>query len=242
MECYGYWYGHYLGYPNDYYYPYYYHDYANNYWWDPSQTYEESYSAYIDYLIDYGGYWMYTGDKPLGVDDWYPVRPGSYYRTYWYSYPDSWRWVEFQPDYIGKGSEEDIIYLFGSVSHHGDHKYGGFTSTQDGVYDAVRIEDFDDPAEIPIDSGEDEYLGFGAYSQNDLGIGDDLLGQRKVELDEGRLQSSASCNSLEIRTVSAVVIGALFLRFCKHSLHYSSSMIKIVLVLFAGLWAKHNTP
>ena len=147
----------------------------------------------MDYLMDYGGYWLYLGDKELGIDDWYPRRPGSLYTVYHsYYYPDTWKWVEFTPDYVMQDENGGTYWQFGSVSQIGDHADGGFISYVDSsIYDAVRLEDLAEIDEVEDDE-KDEYQGFGVYREVDLGIDESLLGVRRYDAGwkDGKAESN----------------------------------------------------
>ena len=165
--------------------------------------------AYIDYLQDYGGYWLYLGDKERGPDDWYPARPGSFYSVLSsYHYPDTWEWVNFTPDCVTTDEYGDITYkAFGSVSQVGDEKFVSYMDSN--VYDGVRLEDI---AQIDLDSEEEEeqelYQGFGSYTHVDLGIDESLLGERSYGWNWDDDQADQSNGSNMMRNHVAVCLAA----------------------------------
>ena len=124
--------------------------------------------------------------------DWYPGRPGSLYTDHDF-YPDTWKWIEFKTDDIYINDDGQIVHrMDGSVSFDD----GRFVMETVDIYDSVRLEHLAGTEVDMSDAGED-YQGFGAYSQADLGIDESLLGagryHRNWKLDgEGASNGSNS--------------------------------------------------
>ena len=162
---------------DSWYYPYYdYYYYYNHYDYYAYTSCETRVDARMEYIMKFGGYWLYVGDDTPDLNDWYPVKPlPMYLESLEDAHPEDWRWIIVLPDYVEVRPDGSTVYTFGSAVNA-----GGIGSDAVKIYDAVSLADL---GSYDGDGDGVEYDGIGARSDADLGIDVELLGGRKDDGD-----------------------------------------------------------